>query len=52
MKKHLIEFEIKLSQKQNKCEKGSEIKYEQLEIQDYLSPSANLKLEKQRKYLI
>ena len=77
VKKHLIEFEINMSeetiknmpelqfkslvkkqamkatvnylkQKQSKCEKGSEIKYDKLEIQDYLSPSANITLEKQQ----
>ena len=31
-----------LNQKQSKCEKGSKIKYQQIEIQDYLTPSANL----------
>ena len=30
---------------QKKCEKGSRIKYENLELQDYLQPSSNLKLE-------
>ena len=34
--------------KQTKCEKGSHIKYQQLEIQDYLTPSANLTLEDQQ----
>ena len=33
---------------QKKCEKGSRIKYENLELQDYLQPSSNLKLEDQQ----
>ena len=34
--------------KQNKCEKGSGIKYESLELQDYLNPCSNLTIENQR----
>jgi hypothetical protein len=34
--------------KQTKCEKGSKINYYQIEIQDYLTPSANLTLEDQQ----
>ena len=37
-----------LKQKQSKCEKGSDIKYQRLELQDYLSPSSNLNLEDQQ----
>ena len=49
MKTQAIKASINyLKQKQGKYETGSEIKYEKLEIQDYLSPSANLTLEKQR----
>ena len=33
---------------QSKCEKGSRIKYEFLELQDYLRPSSNISLEDQR----
>ena len=31
-----------------KCEKGSRIKYESLELQDYLNPSSNISIENQR----
>ena len=33
---------------QKKCEKGSRIEYENLELQNYLQPLSNLKLEYQR----
>ena len=33
---------------QKKCEKGSRIQYNSLELQDYLSPSSNISLENQR----
>ena len=37
-----------LKMKQNKCEKGSRIKYESLELQNYLNPCSNLTIENQR----
>ena len=37
-----------LKEKQKKLEKGSDIEYQTLELQDYLSPSANLPLEDQQ----
>ena len=37
-----------LQGQQNKCEKGSGIKYEFLELQDYLRSSSNISLEDQR----
>ena len=35
--------------KQSMAEKGGQIRYETLELQDYLSPYSNLKLEDQQK---
>ena len=37
-----------LQAKQNRCEKGSLIKYDTLELQDYLKSCANLSLEDQQ----
>ena len=37
-----------LKEKQSRSEKGSDIKYQDLELQDYLSPSSNLRLEDQQ----
>ena len=37
-----------MKQKQNNCEKGSDINYQDLELKDYLSPSSNLSLEDQQ----
>ena len=37
-----------LKMKQNKCEKGSGIKYESLELHHYLNPCSNLTIEVQR----
>ena len=37
-----------LKEQQQKCEKGSRIKYESLELQDYLNPSSNILIENQR----
>ena len=49
LKKQAIKASIKfLKQKQNNCEKGSDINYQDLELQDYLSPSSNLSLEDQQ----
>jgi hypothetical protein len=39
---------IFLKEKQNNCEKGSDINYQDFELQDYLSPSSNLSLEDQQ----
>ena len=38
---------VYLKAKQAKCEKGVKIKYKTLELQDYLKPCSNLKLEDQ-----
>ena len=37
-----------LHELQKKCEKGSRIQYNSLELQDYLSPSSNISIENQR----
>ena len=49
VKKQSVETAINyLKEKQKKLEKGSDIDYQTLELQDYISPSANLTLEDQQ----